>query len=102
MQSAIISIEQVYLEAFTLCFYLMGLEGLDWKYIYNLPWRAVLFLAQVNSVFLMIHAGIGITLLALSGTSYLSLGWVGLWLALLWINRIRIKGIIRGERTDQE
>ncbi|MHA2142796.1 MAG: hypothetical protein ACXADD_15015 [Candidatus Thorarchaeota archaeon] len=102
MQSAIISIEQVYLEAFALCVYLMGLEGLDWKYIYNLPWRAALFLAQCMSVFLMIHAGIGIALLTLSGTSYLSLGWVGLWLALMWLNRKRIRGIIKGERTNRE
>jgi hypothetical protein len=36
MQSSIISIEQVYLEAFALCVYLMGLGGLDWKYMNNL------------------------------------------------------------------
>lgn len=102
MQSSIISIEQVYLEALALCIYLMGLNSLDWKYVYNLPWRAGLFLAQLMSVFLMIHAGSGIAVFVLSGTNYVSLIWVGLWLALTWMNRTRIKGIIKGKRTDRE
>ncbi|MHA2068367.1 MAG: hypothetical protein ACXABY_28730 [Candidatus Thorarchaeota archaeon] len=102
MQPAFISIEQVYLESLALCFYQMGLNTLDLKYIYNLPWRAGLLLAQIMSVLLMFHAGSGIAWLVFTGMNYVSLSWVGLWFVLTWINRSRIKGIIKGKRTNRE
>jgi hypothetical protein len=100
MQAVPIPLEQLYFEAAALCFYLIALRTLDWKYIYEMPSRALLGFTQIVSIILMFHAGLGIVLVILEQLVYFALTWVILWGALLWMNRNRIAGIIMGKRMS--
>jgi hypothetical protein len=96
MQVVPIPLDLVYLEAAALSFYLVALNTLPWKFIYEMPSRAVLGLVTLLSMALMFHAGLGIVLVVVDQMEYMALSWVALWGVLIWINRERIAGIFRG------
>ncbi|MHA2141599.1 MAG: hypothetical protein ACXADC_04220 [Candidatus Thorarchaeota archaeon] len=102
MQAVPIPLEQVYFEAAVLCFYLMALNTLDWKHIYEMPSRAILGLTQITSLMLMFHAGLGIVIVVLEQLVFIALGWLILWGVLLWMNRIRIVVIYRGKPVNMK
>lgn len=97
-----IPIKNVYLEALALCIYLMSLNSLEWRYIYEMPWRAALMLLQLAPVMLALHAAIGIVWLVLTQQRYFALAWIGLWIALVWMNRSRFSGIFKGRQDNTD